>query len=230
MNQLTTRDKKKSKKIWGYVVVIVLVVAVIIGQNLYWKRQLSAIESGVPLTVKTEDNSKITVDSQTLMSAMTKADKLVTYEYYYTDAGTYEKGKKLFKTNIAIPFTTDKAVFTYGGSLGVGIHTEQLSIDTDNEKKIILVKIPPLEILTDTPDYDAFQYYDVKNSVFTSSNLKDFSGFQKELAKEQKEKLKKNEEFWKSARKNTEMVIENMLTASGNLDGYKIQFEWQQAS
>lgn len=52
---------------------------------------------------------------------------------------TYEKGKKLFKTNIAIPFTTDKAVFTYGGSLGVGIHTEQLSIDTDDAKKIIRI-------------------------------------------------------------------------------------------
>ncbi len=31
MNLLTTRDKKKSKKIWGYVVVIVLVVSVIVG-------------------------------------------------------------------------------------------------------------------------------------------------------------------------------------------------------
>ena len=230
MNLLTTRDKKKSKKIWGYVVVIVLAVAVIVGQNLYWKWQLSNIESGVPLTVKTEDNSKITVDSQTLMSAMTKADKLVTYEYYYTDAGTYEKGKKLFKTNIAIPFTTDKAVFTYGGSLGVGIHTEQLSIDADDAKKVIRVTVPPLEILTDTPDYDAFQYYDVKNSVFTSSNLKDFSEFQKELSQKEKKKLKKNEEFWKEARESTQLRIEHMLNKATNLGGYEIQFEWKQAS
>lgn len=230
MNQLTTRDKKKSKKIWGYVVVIVLTVAVIVGQNLYWKRQLSNTEPSAPLTVKTEDNSKITVDSQTLMSAMTKADKLVTYEYYYTDAGTYEKGKKLFNTNIAIPFTTDKAVFTYGGSLGVGIHTEQLSIDADDAKKVIRVTVPPLEILTDTPDYDAFQYYDVKNSVFTSSNLKDFSEFQKELSQKEKKKLKKNEEFWKEARESTQLRIEHMLNKATNLGGYEIQFEWKQAS
>ena len=185
------------------------------------------IESGVPLTVKTEDNSKITVDSQTLMSAMTKADKLVTYEYYYTDAGTYEKGKTLFKTNIAIPFTTDKAVFTYGGSLGVGIHADQIEIATDDVKKIIQVTVPPLEILTDTPDYDAFQYYDVKNSVFTSSNLKDFSAFQKELSEKQKKKLKKNKEFWEEARESTELRIEHMLNKVANLDGYQITFVWE---
>ncbi len=225
MNELTTLDKKKSKKIWGYVVVIVLAIAVIVGQNLYWKQQLSDMEKEESSSVIVQDDSKITVDSHTLMSAMTKNDKLITYEYYYTDAGTYEKGKKLFKTNIAIPFTTDKAVFTYGGSLGVGIHTEQLSIDTDDAKKIIRITVPPLEILTDTPDYDAFQYYDVKNSVFTSSNLKDFSAFQKELSQKEKKKLKKNKEFWEKAKESTEQRIENMLNKVANLDGYQIVFE-----
>ncbi len=230
MNELTTLDKKKSKKIWGYVVVIVLVVAVIVGQNLYWKQQLSNIEEEDFSSVIVQDDDKITVDSQTLMSAMKGTDKLVTYEYYYTDAGTYEKGKKLFKTNIAIPFTTDKAVFTYGGSLGVGIHADQIEIVTDDAKKTIQVTVPPLEILTDTPDYDAFQYYDVKNSVFTSSNLKDFSAFQKELSQKEKKKLKKNKEFWEKARESTEQRIENILNKAANLDGYEIEFAWQQAS
>ena len=66
--------------------------------------------------------------------------------------------------------------------------------------------------------------------IQTETNWEDAYGDQHKLYKKTKKKLKKNEEFWKSARKNTEMVIENMLTASGNLDGYKIQFEWQQAS
>ncbi len=230
MNQLTTRDKKKSKKIWGYVVVIVLAVAVIVGQNLYWKQQLSNLEKEDSSSVIVQDDDKITVDSQTLMSAMKGTDKLVTYEYYYTDAGTYEKGKKLFKTNIAIPFTMDKAIFTYGGSLGVGIHADQIEIVTDDAKKTIQVTVPPLEILTDTPDYDAFQYYDVKNSVFTSSNLKDFSAFQKELSQKEKKKLKKNKEFWEKARESTEQRIENILNKAANLDGYEIEFAWQQAS
>ena len=190
MNELTTIDKKMSKKIWGYVVVIALAAAVIVGQHIYWNRQLSKAEKEeTSSSVVVQDDGTITVNSQTLMSAMKGTDKLIAYEYYYTDAGTYEKGKKLFKTNIDIPFATDRAIFTYGGSLGVGIHADQIEIATDDVKKTIQVTVPPLEILTDTPDYDAFQYYDVKNSVFTSSNLKDFSAFQKELSEKQKKKL-----------------------------------------
>lgn len=202
MNELTTIDKKKSKKIWGYVVVIALAAAVIVGQHIYWNRQLSKAEKEeTSSSVVVQDDGTITVNSQTLMSAMKGTDKLIAYEYYYTDAGTYEKGKKLFKTNIDIPFATDRAIFTYGGSLGVGIHADQIEIATDDVKKIIQVTVPPLEILTDTPDYDAFQYYDVKNSVFTSSNLKDFSAFQKELSEKQKKKLKKNKDFGKKQRR-----------------------------
>ena len=48
---------------------------------------------------------------------------------------TYEKGKKLFKTNIAIPFTTDKVIFTYGGSLGVGIHADQIEFEWESDNK-----------------------------------------------------------------------------------------------
>lgn len=229
MNELTTIDKKKSKKILGYVVVIALAAAVIVGQHIYWNRQLTKAEEKeeTSSSVVVQDDGTITVNSQTLMSAMKGTDKLIAYEYYYTDAGTYEKGKKLFKTNIDIPFATDRAIFTYGGSLGVGIHADQIEIATDDVKKTIQVTVPPLEILTDTPDYDAFQYYDVKNSVFTSSNLKDFSAFQKELSEKQKKKLKKNKEFWEKAKESTELRIEHMLNKVANLDGYQITFVWK---
>ena len=82
MNELTTIDKKKSKKILGYVVVIALAAAVIVGQHIYWNRQLTKAEEKeeTSSSVVVQDDGTITVNSQTLMSAMKGTDKLIAYE------------------------------------------------------------------------------------------------------------------------------------------------------
>ena len=42
----------------------------------------------------------------------------------------------------------------------------------------------------------------------------------------QEDLLMDNESFWESVRENTEAVITGMITASGQIDNYKIVCDW----
>lgn len=61
------------------------------------------------------------------------ASELITTKYAYTDANIYENYKELF--NVRLPITTNKVVFTYSGSVGIGIDLSKVSLYLDNENK-----------------------------------------------------------------------------------------------
>ena len=166
------------------------------------------------------------VNATTLREVIAPASKLVSYEYFYTDADKYEKSQPLFGTNVKVPFTTNETVFTYSGTIGAGIELNKVVFDVDNDEKTIVVFLPEPQILSHQLDMDSLQFYDIKKSVFTRVDLGDYAAMQKALMEKQEAKLMQNEKFWTSLKSNTQGLISNLITASGKIDEYRITYEW----
>ena len=163
-----------------------------------------------------------TVTAATLREVIAPAAELTAYKYFYTDVDTYEKSKKVWK--VKVPFTTDKSVFSYSGEIGAGIDLDDADFAVDGNT--ITVTLPKAGILYHELDEDGFRSYDLKNSIFTSVDIGGYSEMIAALKERQEQKLEDNAEFWKNVKANTETVLRSILTASGQLDEYTINFSW----
>ncbi len=222
-------EKVKNILIIVLIIIILLALSFFIGTRIGKKNAGDTLELPSGETVETEQtvlNEEVTVDNATIEEIVMPASEMVTYKYYYTDAGTYEKNKKFGDSDVTIPFTTDKTVYTYSGTINAGIDTSDITYDIDSEKKKIIVHLPAPKIISQELDENSFQSYDVKNSIFTSSDLKDYSDFTSELKSKEADKLNDNEAFWKELRENTEKVVSGLMSADGRLDEYNITFDW----
>lgn len=222
------------KRYLPIVLVILLALVAILGQNIIMTRRMAqaaeearqealaeagAQEKTIVMTDETE------IDAATLREVIAPASKLTSYEYYYTNADVYLKDKKLFK-KVKIPFTTDKTVFTYTGKISAGVDLKEVEVDVDNVQKQITVKMPQPKILSHEINRDGFKYYDVKNSIFTSSDLGDYTELCTTLMETQELGLKENETFWQNAKDSAEETVKALITATGKIGQYKIIFEW----
>lgn len=176
-----------------------------------------------PIVISTEE--PFTVTPYTIREVVSPAAELVSYKYFYTDAGVYEKSATVF--NHKVPFTTDKTVYTYSGVIRVGVNLNKVDIQVDNDAKTIQITLDEPAIISNQIDNDTFQAYDVKNSIFTSIDISEFVAFKDTLEDNQAEKLKKNSEFWKQANSSTENTISSLIKASGQADDYTISYVWK---
>lgn len=145
---------------------------------------------------------KIEVSVRTLKEYTAAASELITYKYYYTDAGTYEKNKTFGDSDIAIPFTTDKVVYTFSGVISAGIDVSDIKYVVDEKNSKIVVAMPKAKIIAHEMDEKSFQSYDVKKSVFTSSSLDNYAAFVGALKENQEAKLLEKNDFWKDVEGN----------------------------
>ena len=146
------------------------------------------------------------------------------YKYYYSDVDTYEKSQKVWK--IKVPFTTDKCVFSYSGKIGAGIDLDNADFTVDSAGKAVTVTLPKPDILYHELDEKSFQSYNIKNSVFTSTDISGYAEMIDALKMRQEQKLTDNADFWQNVKTNTEAVLRSVMTASAQLDDYAIEFRW----
>ena len=210
--------------------VIVLILAIIIGMSIHERNALrNQLEE---LGVDTDGNDVIDVSNEveisvsTLREVIAPAEELISYKYYYTDAGVYEKNQTFFDTGVNIPFTKNQQVYVYSGTIGVGFNIDEIDFDIDEDNLKITVDMPDLEVMYHNFDTSSFQSYDVKSSVFTKVNLSDYADFEEELKDYQEDKLANNSDFWKEAKANSEATLSGLLTVSGLVDNYVIQYNW----
>lgn len=151
------------------------------------------------------------------------ASDLVTTKYAYTDADTYENYKELF--NIRLPITTNKVVFTYSGTVGIGIDISKLSSYLDNQSKSITIVLPELEIKYNEIDANSFEYYNVSSSIFNQLKIEDCTDLISTLLEEKEKQVLNNKKVMDEARTNTELVLKSLLSASELTKDYKVIFK-----
>ncbi len=167
---------------------------------------------------------KINLRKETLSEIITPAQELVSSKYYYTNASDIENYKTLFDKKV--PLTTDHVVFTYDGVIMAGVDLDDVVFkEIDNEHKKIYITMPQPKIISHVLDMSSFNYYDVKNSIFTSISPNEITTKYDELKKLQEDKLLANEDFWDSVSENAEMVVERFIKASDEAKEYDVIFE-----
>ena len=222
----TAKKNKVTLALGAVAIVALIVVGVLIGRVSSEKARAKDLQEQIDDLKHQQEEVVVTPDATvtaaTLREVVAPAAELTAYKYYYTDIDTYEKSQKIWK--IKVPFTTDTSVFSYSGEIGAGIDLDDAEFDVAD--KAITVTLPKPDILYHELDEKSFQSYDIKNSVFVSTNISEYADMIAALKERQEQKLNDNAEFWKSVKANTETVLRGVMTASGQLDEYTVSFAW----
>lgn len=200
------------KKIWKRILVIIcIVLAGFIGFNLG--------------EFKMDDSRAVT--QETIEEILEPASELVAIKYNYEQFDTYEKAKEvtLNKKKVDIPFTKDQIVFTYGGTIFMGIDLKEVKFDIDNEKKIIVCSLPEIKIISHETDESKFQEYEIKNSIFTKTTWSDYNELSAELKEKQESKVLNDEKIINEAIENAQSVISDFIKVSELTGDYEVEFK-----
>lgn len=204
---------------------LVFIVVIAFGLGVYTGiiKPWEDIDQSTTLTDETGSENSYTLDITTIEKIIEPASDLLTSKYRYKDADTYENFKTLFGKKI--PFTTDMTVFTYEGTVGVGIDLLEVEYEIDNVNQFITIYIPELKILTNEIDPDSFEYPFKSDSVFNTTDMSDFTELMSKLKEEKVKIVLNDKEFMDSARQNAENVLKGFLTASNDTKDYIVNFK-----
>ncbi len=167
---------------------------------------------------------EILFDSAAIMEEVCDIEELATLEYRYTNVGTVDAAKQFTNTDINIPFSKKTAVVTMDGIIKVGIDVEQIGIETVEEEKKIIVRVPEAKLLSNELDENSVQIYDEKNGLFNKLTLEDGSAIRQEIKDKAVENAVKNG-VYEQAIRNVENVLRCMIEAAPGGKDYQIVFE-----
>ena len=120
-----------------------------------------------------EKKNEYTLDSATIEASMSDIQELATIEYAYTNMGKFESTKEW--QGIKIPFTTSKYIITYDGVIKAGYDLSNATVEVNGN--VVTVKLPEVEILSHTIDYDSLQVMDEQYSIFNQVEITDYNSF-----------------------------------------------------
>lgn len=230
--QLASLAKKATKKTWFKSAVAVL-IALVVGfggaSALFLTKPWEKNEETTPVSTVSEEEQDKTVEIATLTideveSVISAASDLVSTKYFFTDADTYEKHKEWLNGK-KVPFTTDKVIFKYNGTVYLGIDLSKVVCEVDNNDKTIYVTLPEVTVLSCDIDKTSFEYLHKEDSAFTKTDMEDYTDMLAELENTKKEVILANATLMLETRKNTERVIKEFLALAETTGKYEVIFK-----
>lgn len=188
---MTNKKNKSSKKVIGFLIAIILILAL-----------------GAYIISNLKSKEKISISSETVESSLKEAKELTTLKYNYKNVASYENSQEFH--GITLPFTTKKFLYTYQGEINAGVDLDKARVDVNEASKIISVTLPQASILSHDIDENSVMVYDEKNSIFNPLKLEDYSDFRKEEeAKVEKEAIDKG--LLEEAKEKSEKAVKELL-------------------
>lgn len=188
---MTNKKNKSSKKVIGFLIAIILILAL-----------------GAYIISNLKSKEKISISSETVESSLKEAKELTTLKYNYKNVASYENSQEFH--GITLPFTTKKFLYTYQGEINAGVDLDKARVDVNEASKIISVTLPQASILSHDIDENSVMVYDEKNSIFNPLKLEDYSDFRKEEeAKVEKEAIDKG--LLEEAKEKSEKSVKELL-------------------
>ena len=164
-------------------------------------------------------------DSAAMMEEVKEIGELATVEYRYTNVGTLDASKKLFKTDYKIPGTTKSIVVTMDGIIKIGIDVNNIKITSDDNAKTITVTLPKPKLLSNELDEDSMLVYDETSGAFTKITMQDSSSIRSQIKTKSETNAKANGAY-EQATQNAQFIIRSMLDAIPRLkETYAIIFK-----
>jgi len=149
--------------------------------------------------------------------------ELATQVGYFTNVQVIENTRDIW--GIKIPFTQSKYVFSYDGTIKAGVDFEKIDWKVNEMKKEILLKMPPVQIISNEINMDSLEVYDEKKNIFCPLKLDDMNQSLAEFKKESEDKAKANGLF-ESAKANAELLVTGFMSGAYDPNAYTFVFEW----
>ena len=170
-----------------------------------------------------KDSTKASVSISYLKESIKSASDLITTRYFYKDANTYKNTKTFFDHEV--PFTTDETVYTYEGTVSLGIDISQISFSVDNTAKTIMVSMPDVKIIANEIDEDSFQFITAKDSIFNNTDMQDYTKLIGELKKKKSEEVMERKDLIEDTKQKSQTVIANLIKHTALASDYTVTFE-----
>ena len=149
--------KHNANRIYIAVTAAALVLAAILLLNYEINRRAEESETVKTATTVAEKEKKdkvlISTSSETIRDGLANMGVLITQEYYFTQVETYTKDKNIF---LIIP-SASGFMYSYDGAVLAGVDFEKIGVQTDEDRKVVTVDLPPSEIQAVTIDRDTFK-------------------------------------------------------------------------
>ena len=168
-----------------------------------------------------EQNSKLEI--RYLKEVIAPASDLVTTRYYYKDADSFQSYKEI--NGFKIPLTTDEVVFTYEGTVSLGIDFGKIVFLVDEKDKKITVDLSEVKIVANEIDFNSFVYYEIKNSIFTEQTMEVTTDLLAVLQEKTANRVMNDKELLDSVRDNAENLIRGLLNSAEYSSGYEVVFK-----
>lgn len=163
-------------------------------------------------------------DAAAVMEKVKEIGELATVEYRYTNVGTLDASKKLFKTNFDLPGTKKTVVMTMDGVIKVGVDVNGIKISANETSKTIIITLPKAKLLSNELDENSLQIFDETSGLFNPITLEDNSALRNEIKIKSEENAQANG-VYELAEENAKNILRCILEAIPGLkDTYTIQF------
>ena len=216
--------KHNANRIYIAVTAAALVLAAILLLNYEINRRAEEAETVKTATTIAEkeknDRVLISTSSETIRDGLSNMGVLITQEYYFTQVETYTKEKNIF---LIIP-SSSGFMYSYDGAVLAGVDFEKIGVQTDEDRKVVTVDLPPSEIQAVTIDRDTFKIYSEKESIWNPLKLEDYNISLAEFEDAAKEKALGSGILERSDQQAQKLVSEFIVSLPAT-NGYTVEFK-----
>lgn len=216
--------KHNANRIYIAVTAAALVLAAILLLNYEINRRAEESETVKTATTVAEKEKKdkvlISTSSETIRDGLSNMGVLITQEYYFTQVETYTKEKNIF---LIIP-SSSGFMYSYDGAVLAGVDFEKIGVQTDEDRKVVTVDLPPSEIQTVSIDRDTFKIYSEKESIWNPLKLEDYNISLAEFEDAAKEKALGSGILERSDQQAQKLVSEFIVSLPAT-NGYTVEFK-----
>lgn len=169
---------------------------------------------------------RVEISGETIRSGLNDIGELATEEYYFTQVETYDstKSAQLFNITFDLPLTHTRFIYSYDGVIKAGIDFSEVTLEKDDLKRLITVSLPKAHILSSEIDYDSFELYDEKASLFNPIHVSDVNDTNRMMLRSA-EKAALDKGILERADKNAEALVKNFLRGGYDVLEYSIRIE-----
>lgn len=163
------------------------------------------------------------ITSTLIQNRIEQASDLVTTKYHYTKVGKFENSLNL--NGWSIPLTNKYFILTFEGEIQLGIDLSKANIEISDFTIHVTVDKPT--VISNSIDESSIEVYDETKNIFNPISVSDYKAF----AVEQKEKAlseAKKKGLMKTAQKNTEKSIKQIISIIPDTDDYNIEVTFKE--
>lgn len=177
------------------------------------------------VSVPSNPTSETTITVSNVKTELKEAKDLVSTKVFYKDADTYENHKTAF--DVKMPFTSTNAVFTYTGTVLIGVNLDNVYTNIDNDNKTITITLPSVEILANDIDFDSFEYYKDDQSIFNIPSMEQYTQLLAELKEKKRDEILSNTEIMEQAKVNSQNAIKSVIMSADLTKDYEVKIaDW----